>query len=312
MILGADESRKQRVIDRILDKYRVEKSDSFRRLNASTLKKTDLNELEEEFSSLSIFSTRIFVQLTQIQLLPKESQDRVLALLKNQYPDTMLILDGKSLAKSSALYKWCSKADSVVAFEALKGEKLRNWVQKELKERGINKFTSQVLDSVIELGDADPDSIINLIEHLALYTDTKELLQTDIANVFVKAPDTNEFQFIEALSTGDQAKAQILAQNILSSGKSPFALLGLLSRTFSQYMKIKLLQSQKKSALEAREELNMSAWVFDKNCKSARRYSAGALKEALKAILLADSKLKNKSLGAENIFDELSSRLLAR
>jgi len=312
MILGADNSRKQKVVKRLLDQFKIEKSDSFKKLSGASLKNSDLSELEEEFFSLSLFSVRSFVYLTNVNLMTKDAQDRILALLKNEFPDTMVILDGKTLPKNNALYKWCSTKNAVMVFEVLKGEKLRSWVTKELKGRGVSKFSSEVVDSLIELGDADPDDIIKAIEHLALYTGSKQLNQKDIASVFTMASDTSEFDFIDALASGQRMRAEILVQKILSSGKSPFALLGLLSKTFSQYMKIKLLQSQKMTSEEAREHLNMSPWVFDKNCRSAKKYSASALKQALKAILLADSKLKNKSLGAECIFEELSSRLLAR
>ncbi|NDC39506.1 MAG: hypothetical protein EBZ48_15955 [Proteobacteria bacterium] len=83
----------------------------------------------------------------------------------------------------------------------------------------------------------------------------------------------------------------------------------MISKIFGNYHAISSMLAQRLPPNTIREELKMTPWVFNKSLDAARRIRPQDIESQLEAILCADSKLKNKSLGAEAIFSELFDAL---
>ena len=53
----------------------------------------------------------------------------------------------------------------------------------------------------------------------------------------------------------------------------------------------------------------MTQWVFDKQLQGIRRYKTAHLARAIASLVRADAKLKNRSLGAEEVVSSVCQEL---
>ncbi|RIL07124.1 MAG: hypothetical protein DCC75_10280, partial [Proteobacteria bacterium] len=179
------------------------------------------------------------------------------------------------------------------------------WIERELKRLGIVNYPEKLPELVSELGQQDPDEIIKLLEQLALYADSPEVSSADIKQLFSHDEVKSEFEFIDCLMNRNAARAEILIENLFQHGKSPFMLLALLAKNFATFIAIKALSDQGRTPHEIRQRLGLAPWLFGKHQSAVRTFSQAQLRRGLHAIMRADSKLKNRSVGQEAIFSEL-------
>ena len=313
LITGPDEVRRERLIEALLRKFSPHSSepnfvDSVKNINAANLNRDALVALSDDTTTLSLFSKKRIFVVKNIPALQSSLRDQLISIIKSLNSDNSFLISSEPLAASDSLLKFLNKEKKVVVLPELKGHELKRWVTKEFQINEITQVSEEVIDAVINAGESQPDKIYKIIEHFALFLDGARPSIESLALICDSVSDTNEFAVIDLLTSSNPWKARILIQNILKSGKSPFALLGLLARNYSQYLKIAYLKSQNLNMAQIRHNLEISPWLFNKQCKAVESYSLKRLLNCQNAILIADLKLKNRSLGHEAIFDELCSR----
>ena len=309
LILASDEIRKDRIEKLLLNAFLKPASGELsmarsvvdgRELDAHAIRR-----LKEDLSSISLFSPRRFFILRHAQELSTEVQKLLVDLLEKGSQDNRLIIEGTALPSTSPLKKHFVRLDLLIELEDMEEQELARWTEKELKAASFNKVPPDVVPLLIDIAEGAPDRIVKSIEQLSLYTGSDQLSRDDIQSVFVQHTAPGEFDFIDALSLGRPARAETLLHGLLASGKNPFMLMSLISRTFSNYLAIKACLADGLSGNEVRQKLNIQPWVFNKHINAVRPYSVDKLKRIMEDILKADSKLKNRSLGVEAIFSEL-------
>jgi DNA polymerase III delta subunit len=315
LISCIDEVRKNRVIDAILKKFNDANQPlntaNYTRYKAQELSKTTINDIKQELFSLSLFSRKQFFLIHNIELLNASLTEDLCSLLSDIPKDSYLILSCKEITASNKISKLCSKNGAVIQLVELKGFELKRWVKKELVSFGIEKVDEQAIDAIIESCNSDIESIHRLTSHLSLYSEDNSVSKNDVSAISNTAPDPNEFILVEYIIKKDLARAELLIHSIIQSGKSPFALLGLIYKSFSAYAQIVFLRKCGLSPAQIKERLGISPWLFNKHIQICQNLSLSKIIQDLEAIFLADLKLKNRSLGAETILGELAYRLAA-
>ena len=269
----------------------------------------EISSIEEELQSLSLFSSSSFFIIKDVEKLNAACTKRLEAALPS-IPDTShLIITARKLPTTNPIRKHFGNKKNVIKFEDLQNKELESWIKKELARKGLTKCSSKVIQSLIALSEGLIDEVVGLIEHLSLYLNTEQVEIRDVERLFISRPNPVEFKLLDAIVEKRSIEAESLVVNLLNSGKSPFLILSLLSRSFTQYSRIKALQNKGIQNNQVAYQLNMQPWLFKKNDSIAKRYSDTQLNGALGAILTADSKLKNRSLGHEEILAELIYKL---
>jgi DNA polymerase III delta subunit len=186
----------------------------------------------------------------------------------------------------------------------LEGTELTRWVQKELKNQGIQDCEASAIEHLISIGEGSPDRIVQLIAHVSLYTDGDKLTKKDVQTLFSDSLDASEFDFVDALMQKNAARSESLLQVLLASGKNPFMLVSLLQRSFSTFVSIAALLKDGKNPAEAGQILKIPPWLLRKHLTVVQKHPIQQLKRCVEALVRVDSKLKNRSLGTESIFSE--------
>jgi hypothetical protein len=84
-------------------------------------------------------------------------------------------------------------------------------------------------------------------------------------------------------------------------------LLGLLTKTFTSLYRIRVLLDKGLNSPEIKNATGISPWLFSKYLPLAQRLRAPTLRATLEALIVADFRLKDRSLGPTAIFSGVAA-----
>ncbi len=282
---------------------------------AKTLTLAGIRGIADRLSTHSLFSAKSLCIINSVEECSAECAKALAELLltqaKQKNPPGRLVLTCAALPALQPLRKAAKSAGLLLEMEALQGAEIERWAARELQRLGINKYPAVLLSSLQRAADENLDALYQMLELLALYVEAEEVTQVDFASLFPQRSVPSEFEVADMLCRSDPgaAKSQLYVQRLLASGVQEFLFLSLLQRTFSQLLRIRALQEAQVPSGQIQSALALPPWIFNKQAQAAARYSSSALQDRLRAILRADSALKNTSLGSDTIFAELAQRL---
>jgi DNA polymerase-3 subunit delta len=216
-----------------------------------------------------------------------------------------LLLSAKELNAKHPLRAQVAAQGFVVDLESLKNYELRRWLEKELRRLGISPRDEEALVSLLSAGEESPDRLASMSEQLACFCSEATFSVSDVAQLFVFHAIPGEFEFLDSLVAGNTKRCELMLTELLLTGKSAFMLLALISRSFSNYLAVRLLLDERASPQDIRQKLGLSPWVYNKAVAAGQRYSAGQLVEVMQTLVRIDSRLKNRSLGPDALLSEL-------
>ena len=271
------------------------------------LTETNISQLKSfiaEGSELSLFSSKKVFIIEQLEKVKANQVDELIKILELNNDNYYFFL-GEGLLKTSRLRKAISKSGGFIEIPALKTAELTRWVSNEFKTRGLDT-TTQTIHSLIELAEDSIDQITKMIDLLELYSDTQKIELEDLEELFRKPPQTEEYEWINAISNGDKQRAtsQILLK--LRQGDEPFPMLGMIFNNYFNYYLINRLASLQLGQNEIRSALGANPYAFKHQYTTAKKKTSEDLRKDLKLIITTDTKFKNKSLG----YDELLTNLV--
>ena len=311
LLICPDQIRRERMLSSTLQALlgKCWKEVPARWFKASEMNLSDITKLREEINSPSLFSAAQVFILDEVEDFAAEPGRRVHELVQKLPSGVFLILTAGKLPANSILRKYFASQKLVLELADFETADLRRWLKAELKQAGIEKVSEAALNSLLRLAKQSPDRLSRLVAHAALYVENGELQNEDLEALFIEHFEPSEFELVDALGNRNRAQPEVLLEQILKSGKSPFALLGMLSKILSHYLIIRLHLDNGERGPDIQVRLGMNPWVFGKYLSAASRYDVTRIKLAQAAVLRADSRLKNKNLGPQAIFSELISVL---
>ena len=223
-----------------------------------------------------------------------------------------VIIVGEGFPQSQNFKKGIEKLATVLIFEPLKGAELRRWTERELKTAGVSGTTDEMVELALSLAAEDPETVSALIEKLSLYLDgdapTPEVMRTLIPG----RSSASDFELADALMSRKRASTEVLIHQLFSQGSSPFMLLGLLTKTFVSLYRIRAMLDRGLQQNDIRLALGISPWLFNRYIPIARTQTLGALSNHCEALLRADFRLKDKSIGHAATFSFLAHQISPR
>jgi DNA polymerase III delta subunit len=311
LVTAPDLIRLRRVEDRCKERLST-KGMQLIRIRGDELTSDTITRLSDELATLSLFAGPKLYVLQYLDRAPAASIKLLAQLLSRSVPQTTVLALAAPLPASDPVAQVASEHGTYIRFPELSGPELAKWTAREASQAGIADCPASVIERIIELGEGRPDAIAEITTHLALYLDGAPATPATLLELFPSVATAGEFELIDAIAAGSVARAELLFDTLLRSGKSPFMLLGMISKIFGNYHLIATMLERRIPPNAIREELKMAPWVFNKSIEAAKRIQPRQIQEQLDAIARADSKLKNKSLGAESIFSALFHVLCPR
>jgi DNA polymerase III delta subunit len=262
-----------------------------------------LRDLEEP----SLFEPTRFAIMRSIESAKAADVEPVSEFLRKEIPGIHLFIVGESLPNTPNFKKALDALAVQLPFDTLKGAELSRWVEREVAQSGIEGADDEVIELLISLGGEDPEIISRLIEKFSLYLGDTKASRNALKALEPGRATASDFELAETLLGKNRAATETLLLKLISQGSSPFMLLGLLTKTFSSLYRIRVLLDRGISPNVIKNDLGISPWLFSKYLPLAQRSSTEALAKNLDALLVADFRLKDRSLGPVGILSGVAA-----
>jgi DNA polymerase-3 subunit delta len=219
---------------------------------------------------------------------------------------SILIFAEEKVDKRSKLFKAVSKAGLTEEFKIIDDEnQLARWCINYLKSLDTRISPDAAMYFVSEVGH-EMTLLKNELDKLASYAlDKKEITVNDIDALSTHQITGKIFDMIAAIGNHRQKEALKLYYDLLALRESPFAILALLSRQYTQMLTVKDCMIKNYSLQRIAEKTGLKDWVVRRLQDSVRKFTMDDLKKCLEACAQADEDIK-----AGNLTDILSVEVL--
>lgn len=285
IFVGEEELTKQEALDRIIASLDTACLD----MNLHRLKNPDAKDLLNAANQLPFFD--LFHVLTVSDWSDSELFDSLAAEDKKQpgtidrffaLSDAVVLFIRRGDVKESSFTKLFSSRDRLIRFSALTPDRAAKFCMREAAVRNvtIDDRTSRML---IEMVGTDAYRLRNELSKASGYVGSGGRIEPQVLDAVV-TPSTeyNAFRMLDALLSGDKKTAVRMLETVLRAGKeSVMGIAGFLEGRIRLILIARELLDQKKNRKEIMASLGGNPYAAESALKSASRYSADVLKDAV-------------------------------
>ncbi|MCA1688068.1 MAG: DNA polymerase III subunit delta [Actinobacteria bacterium] len=291
LLLGDDEERKARGVERLRGDRQVEAYDA---------SETSSEAVVSACNSYSLFGEGPFVLVKNLDAWNAAQKAVVVDYLENPAPGADLVLLGRKLGARERLLAAAKKSGEVHDFEQPTGKALVRWLVAHAKKLGLD-LPEDVAQNLIDRCSGDKMRLISETEKLALYVGEGSATREGVEALCPPDVQSNIFAFVDSLATGDRGKALKLLEDLISTGEPPLRVTYMVRRQFGLVARARALFERGASQREVAGELKVPPFVARKLEEQARGLGEGDLERALALILDLERGLK----GGSDLRDEL-------
>ena len=225
--------------------------------------------------------------------------------IKNLPDETVVIFSEEKADKRSKLYKAVLGSGVCEEYAKQTDDMLARWLTNLAKasERTIRPDVAYYLIS--ECG-SDMLLLENEMEKLIAFTMGRDFITAeDIDTVCTHQVNGKIFDMITAIAAHKQKEALRLYYDLLTLRESPFHILTLLVRQYSQMLSVKDGMNRNVPPAMIAKKIGSQDWIVKKISDQVRRMNINDIKKNLEACTKADENIKNG-----NITDMMSVELL--
>jgi DNA polymerase III delta subunit len=307
VITSPDRMRRDRALRFLLDHFADSNLPKPQTFSFGEQGRTSPQAFLRDLAEPSLFEPVRFAVLRQIESAKAADLEPVSEFIRKNISGVHLFIIGESLPNTPTFKKTVEAHATLLAFEALKGAELRRWIERETVTQGISGAQDDVMELLSSLGEDDPDAIARLIEKFALYLGEDKASKQALKALEPTRVTASDFELAETLLGRNRAASETLLLQLTAQGSSPFMLMGLLTKTFVSLYRIRILIDKGLGNSEIKNAMNMSPWLFSKYLPLAQKLRALTLSAAIDSLLIADFRLKDRSLGPAAVFSAIAA-----
>lgn len=207
----------------------------------------------------------------------------------------MYYVFGSDRDKPSTKVKRLDGAATLVRIDKLKGEELKNKVNKIFEKKGkiIGKTELAIFCNEVQ---SNLYIIENEVEKLCTYTGEREIKKEDI---YILTPQKNEndiFNLVDAISQNNIKKSLEILNELIFRGEVHSHILYMIQRQYKLLLDVKLrvLNGEHKDKIVA--ELRLNPFICEKLISQCRSFSLNYLKSMVEESLRCEKNMKTMSL----------------
>ena len=295
LLLGNDEERKARSVERLRQGRQVEAYDA---------SETSPEAVVSACNSYSLFGEGSFVLVKNLDAWNAAQKAVVVDYLENPAPDADLVLLGKKLGARERLLAAAKKSGEVHEFEQPTGKALVRWLVGHAKKLGLD-LSEDIARNLIDRCSGDKIRLISETEKLALYVGEETTTGEDVDALCPPDVHSNIFAFVDSLAAGERGGAIRLLEGLISTGEPPLRVTYMVRRQFGLVARACALFEKGASQREVASELKVPPFVARKLEEQARGLDEEGLERALELVLDLERGLK----GGSDLRDELQVEL---
>lgn len=212
--------------------------------------------------------------------------------------DIVVVYEKGVVSKTDRLFCELKKYAESQEFEVLSGQKLRDWLKREVTKWGA-EIEEKALDKLIGFVGSELWQMDNEIKKLTAYT--KSIREKDVEFLVKPKIEVVIFETIDALAQQDKRKALRLLHKHFEKGDSPFYLLKMINFQFRNLLMLK--SSEPKSGFDSyyathtaannlSKRLGMHPFVIKKAMGVVGKFSLEELKKIYQKIFETDLAIK--------------------
>jgi DNA polymerase-3 subunit delta len=209
-------------------------------------------------------------------------------------PETtdVVLLDGR-LGRDNPFLRRLGRLGQVEEFPALRGERLRHWVQERTARKG-GRIQPDALVLLCEMVGGNLWAMEGELEKLALRCEGRPAQKEDVAALVAVAREASVFAALDAIFEGRPDVAQRLVQGLLASGWSVQHILALMARQLRHLVLTRDLLARGAPRAEVARQLGItSEFVVRKVVEQARSFSREQLSDLYVRLLETDVAIKS-------------------
>jgi len=218
--------------------------------------------------------------------------------------DVILFYEQGEVNKKEKLFKFLKKNAKCQEFEALSGQKLKNWVKKEIEKRKI-KINQEALETLCDYVSSDLWRMSNEIDKLASFRRGGAVEIEDVRALVKPRIETDIFKTIDAVSQKNKKYALELLHKHLKKGDSPSYLLTMINYQFRNILIVKDFIERRYPYGAILKKSGLHPFVVKKSYFQSQKFSFSGLKKIYRNIFQADLDIKTGRIGPETALDLL-------
>lgn len=297
-LYGQDTYRSRQKLNEIVEHYK-ETHESGLNLKYFEGKNLDFEDIKNELQITPMFKEKKLLILNNVfanQEFKKEFLENSKKLSKSD--DVILFYEDKEIPSSDPLYKFLKKQGKCQVFEALDGQKLRNWLRKEFNQYQT-RIEPQALDRLVNFVDNNLWQLSNEVKKLVSFKKGNEIKVKDIELLVKPKIETDIFKTIDALAAKNKKQALVLLHKHLEKGDNPLYLFSMINFQFRNILIIKDLIEKGKPLSQA----GLHPYVVRKTYQHAQKFDLPELKKIYQKIFQADLSIKTGKLDSQTALD---------
>lgn len=269
---------------------------------------TSADEILASASTIPFFSSKRLVVVKDFEELPKEDMGRLVAYIKKPIQYTCLVIDTKDgalLKNNPSLGKYAR----ILKFHKPIGTELSSWIARyvSLNRKAIDEDAIEILK---ELQGQDLLTLSQELEKLIAFAgDKKKISRPDVENLIGKSMMASVFDIARAVASKDISGALDIVNGLVSSGKRPHEIIGIIAWHFKMILKIKALLSKGEEENYVSEILRISRKNEREFFTEAAAWSLEQVASKLELLLEADLNLKRAQYSPSLILEFAVIRL---
>ena len=295
LLLGDDEERKARGVERLRGDRKVESYDASEASPESVV---------AACNSYSLFGEGPFVLVKNLDAWNAGQKAVVVNYLEDPSPGADLVLLGKKLGAREKLLAAAKRAGEVHNFEQPTGRALVRWVVGHAEKMALD-LPEDVARDLVERCSGDKMRLISETEKLALYVGEGQATKDDVEALCPPHVQSNIFAFVDALAAGDRGMALKLLEDLVGTGEPPLRVTYMVRRQFRLVAQARALYDRGASLGTVASELKVPPFVARKLEEQASGLGEEDLERALDLVLDLERGLK----GGSDLGDELQVEL---
>lgn len=248
LVFGDEPQQKMQIIQQIRESAMQQGFDERQSLVADN--QFQWNNLLEATQSLSLFSSRQFIELELPTGKPGTEGAKLLSELANQLgEDILLVIHGGKIGRDVQNTKWFKALDKqgiYVPCYPLEGRQLHQWVLEQMRVAGLQP-DPQNAQLVADFCEGNLLAAKQEIEKLALLFPDGKVTPDAIEQAVVDQSRFNVFQLVDVLLSGDPQRAVKLLFRLESEGVEPTIILWALVREWQTLNSLMHLQARRET-----------------------------------------------------------------
>lgn len=220
------------------------------------------------------------------------------AYLENAAPATVLALVGEAVGKTTALWKACAKAGSVLEFAVAK-KQIQGWISEQFAKRGV-PAEPEACALLLQLVGEDLHALAQEVDKLSTWAAGEPIGAHEVELLCAASADVPIFALTDAWAARDAARALESSEIILERESKPrrdtaARLAAALGSHLSRLRSVKRLAGAGTRSKEAAAKLKMNPYYVQKLYGQAEAFTAAELSDATVRFAELDGALKGKS-----------------